>query len=181
MRTRQLIKIRQLLVLAAGVAALSVGVGGVSAYLTDGDAKGNPFVIAVNTITPEEDFEPPEPGRRTVKAPRAVNTGNAACYVRAKVLLTDSRAEDYLTYYNGESAGMNEEEWKPGKDGWMYRNAVLHPEEQTAPVFTHIYLKENVPGDLEIGVDVIFESVQSEGFENAADAFRSVEGNRKET
>lgn len=170
---------KRILTVCVSVLVLLLGIGAVTAYLADADQKENPFSVGENTITPEEEFEPPAPGKKTVKSPKAVNTGTVACYVRAQVLLTDSRAHDYLTYYNGANTGMNTKDWKTGTDGWMYYQKAIAPKEQTLPVFTHIQMKENFPKDLDVGIDVIFESVQTDGFTDAESAFVAVEGNRK--
>lgn len=161
------------------VTAVLCGIGSVMAYLADGDKAENPFSIGNNTITVEEPFEPVVPGKKTVKRPSAVNTGTIDCYVRAKILLSDSRAGSYITYYHNSTKGMNVKDWKQDLDGWLYYNRSIAPGEQTPALFTHIELKQEIPeGMKDVAIDVVFESVQSDGFEDPKTAFQSIEGNR---
>lgn len=148
---------------------------GIHAYFADRDRAENELSIGVNRIEPEEPFDPPSPGSRTVKKPMVRNTGNIDCYVRCQILLSDSRAEDYLTYYYGEEPGMNDEDWVPAADGWRYLNAALAPGELSAPVFEEILLSTSIPKELSgFTIDVVYESVQTEGYEKAATAFAAV-------
>lgn len=162
------------------VIVLVCGTGAVMAYFADGDKAVNAFSVGHNTIVPKEEFEKPVPGKKTVKSPLAVNTGTVSCYVRAKVLLSDSRAEPYITYYNGEKKEMNMEDWKKGEEGWLYYKGILKPEEETTAVFTHIKLEQEIPEPVkEVSIDVVFESVQSQGFKDAESAFASIDGSRR--
>ena len=54
----------------------------------------------------------------------------------------------------------------------MLFRSILEVGEQTSPVFTHIKLLDGIP-DAFLGftIDVVFESVQSNDFDNAQDAF----------
>ncbi len=178
-------KYKKVAAVAAVVFALAAGIfgaGSIFAYLSDGDRANNAFSVGSNTIVPEEPFDPVEPGKKTVKEPKAGNTGTVDCYVRAKVLLSDSRAEEYLTYYTSSTEGFNKTVWSEEQDGWLYCEKPIAPGEKTAPVFTHIKLKEELPEELkDVAIDVIFESVQSEGFADAKTAFTAVEGNRTES
>lgn len=177
MKIRNTGRILAVVVLLAGILAAA----GMIAYLADGDRHRNPFSIGYNKITPEEEFEDPEPGKKTVKKPCAVNTGTVDCYVRAKVYLTDSRAEEYISWYYNENDGMNTQDWIEGADGWLYYKAPLAVQEESSPLFTHIKLEKEIPEEiLEFSVDVVFESAQSYGFESAEAAFQALEGNRQE-
>ena len=157
--------------LTAVLAAASLmTVSKANAYFTDADRAVNDLGFGVNTIVPEEDFEEPEKGRETVKNPKAVNTGNVPCYVRAKVFLSDSRiALDYESY-------LNTADWRKSEsDGWYYYNGILKPGETTPALFDRILLTEDIPEEVqEAELNVIFTSVQSEGFENAASAFAAL-------
>lgn len=172
-------KKRRILAVLLAVLTLTLGTGLTMAYLADGDTKTNPFSIAVNTIVPEEEFETPVPGQKTVKSPRAVNTGTTDCYVRGKVLLTDSRAEEYISYYTHLNEGMNTGSWTVAADGWMYHEQAVRPGGKTEPVFTHIQLSSRIPDEIrDVAIDVVFESVQSHGSDSAQEAFKAIEGNR---
>ncbi|MCI7181083.1 MAG: hypothetical protein SOY12_07520 [Schaedlerella sp.] len=147
------------------------------AYLADGDRQENRFSVGNNKLIIDETYEIVEPGSKTVKKPQAENTGKGDCYVRGRVILSDSRAEEYLEYYMGESSGMNTTDWKIGEDGWFYYQNILKTGEKTSPVFTHIQLQENIPDMLkDFTIDVLFESVQSEGFADAHEAFIAAAG-----
>ncbi|WP_251391130.1 hypothetical protein [Mediterraneibacter agrestimuris] len=164
------------------VAAAILGIGSVMAYLSDGDRAVNAFSIGSNEIVPDEPFDPVEPGKKTVKEPKAENTGTVDCYVRAKVLLSDSRAGEYITYYTGSTEGFHTKAWVKAEDGWMYYGDPVAPGEKTPAVFTHIKLKQDIPDFIkDAAIDVVFESVQSDGFEDAETAFKSIEGDRMET
>lgn len=173
-------KRRPLTPIIAGMAAvilLGISVGAAAAYFTDGDTKDNQFTIGVNTITPDEEFDPVEPGKKTVKKPRAFNSGSVNCYVRAKVFLTDSRASSYLEYFHEDVPGFNTKEWRENSDGWLYYGEILPVGESSAPIFTHVKLREELPEEIaDVSIDVVYESVQSDGFANAAKAFEAVEG-----
>ena len=139
-------------------------------YLTDADRAVNRVRIGVNTLTPLEDYEEPEPGRVTVKNPRAANDGIIPCYVRAKVLLSDSRID--LRY--GEYLNTADWTWSD-TDGWYYYRTVLEPGETTTALFDRILLAAPVPDTVaEAELNVIFSSVQSAGFSDAQEAFAAL-------
>lgn len=165
----------KLINIVAMTAMLVTGVGGASAYFTATDEKINAIEIAHNQIIPIEEFEEPIIGKKTVKKPQAKNVGNAECYVRAKILLSDSRAGHSIEYYYKELLGFNDADWLKNADGWLYYQLVLDAGEFTTPVFDSIRLLDTVPGEVnELNIDVIFESVQSNGFSNALEAFEAI-------
>lgn len=169
-------KVKLPLILAVCLLIAAAGIPkGIHAYFADRDSAGNTFSIGVNRIEPEEPFDPPSPGKRTVKKPMVRNTGNIDCYVRCQILLSDSRAGEHLTYYYGEEPGMNDEDWVPAADGWRYLKNALAPGELSAPVFEEILLSTSIPEELSgFTIDVVYESVQTEGYANAAAAFAAV-------
>lgn len=156
------------------VIAMIFSVPKIYAYFADGDNKDNELRIGYNTIEIKEDFEDPSPGKKTVKKPMAVNTGTVDCYIRGKVTLSDSRVETYIDYYTDSTIGFNDS-WRESSDGWFYYYDILKPSETSDPIFTHIFLAEDCPEELKgFAIDVIFESVQSDGFSNAQKAFLSI-------
>lgn len=148
---------------------------GTVAYFTDADTVVNSFFVDKNAIEAVEEFEPPIKGKRTLKSPAALNTGSTNCYVRAQVIVSDSRAEEYFSFYYNDTEGFNAGDWKEESDGWLYYCKNLKKGEMTTPVFSHVFLSENIPDNL-LGftVDVIFESVQSKGYISARKAFESL-------
>ena len=149
-----------------------VHISPIHAYLEDREEIVNSMVIGENEIIPEEAFETPVRGKKTVKEPKVKNTGTVDCYVRAKVLVSDSRALDYFTYYDDENFGFHTEDWITEEDGWIYYKNILKPGESSSPIFTHILLSNNIPDHLlGFSIDIVFESVQTEHFLNSKDAF----------
>lgn len=150
----------------------SLFIKNISAYFLDADQEINSFKIDKNEIIIEEEFQTPQKGEKTVKRPMALNVGETECYVRARIILSDSRAKDYINYYCNDTKGFDTSKWKESTDGWLYYADTLKVSEKTVPVFTHIQLLDSMP-DIFMGcsIDVIFESVQSEGFKNAQEAF----------
>lgn len=163
--------------LTALICLLMITAEDTTAYLMDAEEKVNTFVIGNNEITIEELFDPPQKGQTTVKKPVIKNIGMTDCYVRARILLSDSRAADYFSYEKDPSFGFQENVWDEAEDGWLYYQPVLKIGETTAPLFTHIRLSDSIP-DLFLGfrIDVVCESVQSEGFQNSQEAFSALEG-----
>ncbi len=158
------------------------GYRAVSAYFTDRGQKNNSVSAGINSVEAEEPFDPPKPGEKTVKAPRAVNTGSVDCYVRGRIVLSDSRAEKFFDYYTDDNEGFNLSKWQEGADGWLYYKDILKVGQKTDPVFTHIRLNDGAEaeGGLEFDLDVMFESVQSDGFSDYKAAFQSIEGRQTE-
>ena len=152
-----------------------VSIGAISAYFVTTDEEVNDFYVDKNEITVEEEFDKPEKGKKTVKKPVALNTGSADCYVRAMVVVSDSRAAEYFKYYNNNTAGFNTSDWTSDSDGWMYYKYTLESGERTSPVFTHIQVLDSMPDAfMDFTIDVVFESVQSENYSSAKTAFASL-------
>lgn len=148
---------------------------GVRAWFTDQEHKINPFTIGINTLIPDEPFDPPTPGEKTVKKPQAVNTGSIPCYVRGRIMVSDSRALEYLRFLSEGAEGLNTESWTEASDGWLYLTKVLEPGASSAAVFDEILLDQEIPEEMKgFTIDVVFESVQCESFENAEEAFQAV-------
>lgn len=174
MKNKPLKQCVKILPLASLIIATIFFLPKIYAYFIDGDNKNNEFKIGYNTIEIEEDFENPSPGEKTVKKPKAVNTGTIDCYIRGKVILSDSRVETYIDYYTEDTIGFNDS-WNESADGWFYYDDIVKPSEASDPIFTHILLAGDCPEELKgFTIDVIFESVQSDGFNNARKAFYSI-------
>ena len=119
-----------------------LGAVGVYAYFTATAHRSNQISLGYNTVEIEEEYIPPvkmEPGIEFVKKPRVVNTGNVDCYVRVKVLVSDSRVEDWLEInYNKTDFYYNKE------DKYYYYNKVLKTNEKTPYLFEKVkILPEN--------------------------------------
>ena len=164
-------------VIFIGVSAAGFVAAGIGAFLTSAGSRINTIRFGDHAITVREIYVSPVPGEITAKNPRACNSGNVDCYVRAKVLLSDSRAEEYLAYWTDEKPGWNASFWQEnGENAWLYYSEILEAGEETAPVFTHIQLKDELPPEVKpLVIDVIFESVQAEGFLSPVDAFTAIQ------
>lgn len=150
-------------------------VGEIKAHFKDTDKKINTIGIHNNTVVIKEEYEKPEPGIKTIKSPKVENTGSVDCYVRAKILLSDSRGDSYIEYYHDEKKGWNTDEWKQKSDGWFYYEKNLESGKISTPIFDHILLKEEVPDEIkDLSIDVIFESVQAKGFSSSMLAFKTI-------
>ena len=162
------------------VTAVSLMAADASAYLTGSDTVSNRFSFGSNCIAAKEEFQTPEAGKVTVKTPRVENTGTSDCYVRAYVALSDSRAGEYLEYRTGGNPGISGIGWEWSEtDGYYYYKEVLHPGDETKPLFTGIRLLSALPERLtDVTIDVYFESVQSAepGNECAQKAFEKLQG-----
>lgn len=160
---------------------VSLNIEKISTYLQDADKAVNSFTIGSNEIEVTENFGPPGPGPDpTVKEAIAKNIGRVDCYIRCKVVLSDSRVGEYLTYYykNGSSynAGFRTSKWKDGGDGWYYYTDEVAPGNTAQSIFSHIKLDEAIPDIYKgFGIDVIFESVQVNDFSSAQVAFDAME------
>ena len=161
--------------ICAAAASLSVCLlaGGIGAYFSDADTAVNTIPIGYNEIVPEEEFDLDE----GIKTPRAVNTGDVACYVRARITLSDSRAaeEELISYGTEAYDSFDHDYWYDGEDGWLYYYKYIMPGEETMPVITAIEADDALSERYEnVTLDVIFESVQSKGYTDAKAAFSDI-------
>ena len=142
------------------IALIAISIN-VYAYLTHKNSIENHMVLGYNTISLQEDYEPPiemAKGISFTKEPYAVNTGNVDCYVRIKSLISDSRVADGITIdYNTEDYTYNNE------DGyWYYKNAIS-PGQETTPLFTTVSVSTAADDIVLDGFDIYVyaESVQT--------------------
>lgn len=166
---------RKSIKICAAAASLSacLAIGGINAYLTDSDMAVNTIPVGYNEIVPYEEFDLGD----GIKTPRAKNTGDVSCYVRARVTASDSRAaDDGLWFGSSKYDGFDHDYWYDGGDGWLYYYKFIMPGEETHPVITSISADGTFTEDFEdLTVDVIFESVQSEGHADAEEAFADIQ------
>lgn len=132
--------------LFAGAAFLAVilfclPVGKTTAYMTDSESLLNQMTPGNNTSRIVEDFpsvSPQDPEdnpsfRKTVQitAPAAAGL-NVDCYVRAKILYSNSDIGNTVTLSGTDPA------WTRGNDGYYYYVRKLREGETTAPLFTSL-------------------------------------------
>lgn len=147
----------------------------ISAYMSDKDEQTNSFTIGINEIEIIEDYEPvadPQPGDRIRKEVTVKNIGTVSCYVRIFAQCSNGMISDYLTF------DFDTQHWTAKQsDGYYYYKYVLAPNEITTPLFTMALLSTDMPENMLKDFDIIIyaESIQSEGFEDAAAAFASIQ------
>ena len=117
--------------------------GTTNAFFTDYDEKSNQVKIGYEETEITEVFPPsdPVPGsedpefKKTVQI-RATESGshsNTDCYVRAKILFSNSDIGNAVSLN-----GMDPSAWTLSEDGYYYYNGILHEGESTTPIFTSV-------------------------------------------
>jgi hypothetical protein len=152
------------------VSILVISFGVAYALLTDKDEKVNEFTPSnneVEIVEPKID-KPKEliPGSVIGKKPSVKNIGNENVYVRARVLFSDNRAEEFC-----EELDINPNWIKVGE--WYYYRHVLLVGNSTPPIFTEVKIKDSTDQNEIINFDIIItiDSVNSENYSNYSDAF----------
>lgn len=110
-------------ILFAALAALALTVclvGVTGAYFIAQASRTNTLTVGEVTFDPKEDIQNPDvpvqPGNSFMKRPYVVNTGNLPLRLRARVIFSDSAAQDACTLnYNTENWRYDETE-----DFWYY-------------------------------------------------------------
>lgn len=138
---------RMKVIIAVAALTVAVGVGAVSAYLTDQAAQRNTIVIGSNTIELVENYEPPEKintvGDTVFKKEVQVkNVGNVDCYIRVFCEFSDPVMRDMAAIsFNSWGGQMSDKEFheSPPK-GWAYYGE--------GPLSGYFYYTEKLrPGD----------------------------------
>lgn len=163
---------KRLLLLCFAVLAAAAAGGSVYAYLTDADTAVNNLTVgSVKTEITEEFPSPqtPVPGGRIIKKVAVENTGPNDCFVRVQLLFSDSDMFELcsVNYPSPES-------WTYS-DGWWYYGKALACGETTAPLIDGLTIAEEAAAEDLSGFDIFVrqESVQTKGYEDAADAFKN--------
>lgn len=110
-------------ILFAALAALALTVclvGVTGAYFIAQASRTNTLTVGEVTFDPKEDIQNPDvpvqPGNSFMKRPYVVNTGNLPLRLRARVIFSDSAAQDACTLnYNTENWRYDETE-----DFWYF-------------------------------------------------------------
>lgn len=127
-------------------------------YITSEDEKTNRFKPGETEIDISEEFiipVNPVPGDRMTKSPKVENTGNTDCYVRARVLFSDSRVLEYVDYPDINP------EWVYGEDGFYYYTKLLKRGDTSESIFDELYFKKEVPDDgLDFEIIVYSEAIE---------------------
>ena len=137
----------KILAIVLSVAAFGlISFAGTYAFLTAGGSRTNTVGIGTNTITVTEDFTPPDtinPGTQITKRPRVNNTGNTAVWVRARILFSDSEAQDFC-----ENLDIDTTNWiYNATDGYYYYKNKLAVGASTTNMFTKVVIKSSANAD----------------------------------
>lgn len=131
----------------------------------------NTFQGGNNTCSIEEEFDEYAyfiGGEEYTKKVTVRNTGTTASYIRLLAETVDSRMETSLSF------DFNYSDWTQKQDdGYYYYKYILEPGEVTEPLFTTITPNNNC---YEFEMICYGESVQSDGFTCAQDAFSAIGG-----
>ena len=147
----------------------------ISAYMSDQDKRVNSLTIGSNEIEIIEDYEPPADPQRGDSISKKVavkNTGSISCYVRIFAQCSNGKTAEYLTF------DLDTQNWTSKQnDGYYYYQYPLNPNDTTPPLFTAFMLSAEMPENLLKDFDIIIyaESVQSESFDDAIQAFASIQ------
>lgn len=156
-----------------------LGIGVIDAYLTTMDNTKNILSIGNNTIEIIENYEPPEKiiaGISFKKEIQVQNTGLSDCYVRLKVVFSDSDMEKFCSFLD-----LNTTDWTYNtEDNWYYYTKRLSNNEITSSLFTTISISDTIK-DYQIKDFNIFayaESFQASNYDNYEEAWEEYTKNK---
>ncbi len=156
-------------------------VGKTSAYMTDSTAVLNTMTPGNNTTRIVEEFPstpPQDPETNPVFQKKVQITApsgggiNVDCYVRAKILFSNSDIGDAVSLNGTDPA------WLQGNDGYYYYTKKLCEGETTAPLFTSVSIDSGKLNERSrsyvdsFGISVYEESVQAGGAKSFSDAWK---------
>lgn len=159
--------------------------GGISvvALLAAKDQSVNQLTLGNNTIEVVETFAPPKnivPGDNILKNVKVKNTKGVECYVRIRPVFSD---ESLLSYLDIDY----QEQWiYSAEDDFYYYPFALKEGQESLPLFTQVYIKENVSVEQAskieaLSIYVYAESCQKGNAKDYISAWREMEKNcRKE-
>lgn len=126
----------------------------------------NRFSVGENNSIIEETWVPPESferGQSYTKDVRVKNLGSVPCYVRIFAEVEDPDVNDKL------SINFNKDDWTEKQaDGYYYFKQIVKSGESTSPLFTALTANDDIN---EFRMICYSESIQSDGFSSAVDAF----------
>lgn len=141
-------------------------------------ATKNQFTVGNNYSEIAEEYEPPavlEADKSYTKKVAVSNCNDSRatnktvpCYVRLFAEVEDPDVASRLEIDFNSSDWTNKQ-----SDGYYYYKKVLNPGETTSPLFTTLSAKEDIS---DFAMICYSESVQCEGFEDAATAFKAIGG-----
>ncbi len=160
---------------AGGILLLAVclSIGGTSAYFTDRDEALNQCKPGHQTSTIEEEFPettpvPPNESptfEKNVTVQNSSEEGNVSCYVRARILYSNSDIGNLVVLHN-----LNLTNWIQKSDGYYYYKSRLDPGASTTPLFTSFTLdsrkatEESFFYAKDFKITIYEESIQAENY-----------------
>ena len=158
------------------MALITLSLNHMLAYLMDGDSKTNAMHIGGTNITINEEFDPEPiiPGGVIHKKVKIHNDGPNTCYIRTRVLFSDSDVGQYAKV-----------DWKltdwvydDSDDFYYYKYPVVEGK-STSYLMTKVTLSEDIPQNMIKDVDVLVyaEGYQAEGADDYSDAWNKYQGN----
>jgi len=155
---------------------LGISVSAACAYFMDTESASNKITVGENTVEIIEEFEPPKelkPGTVFNKYPKVKNTGSVPCYIRMFAEFNNSDTGRYAVL-NFESSKWSEKQ----SDGYYYYSDIVEPGEMTEALFTTVSVKEDADYSQlkDFDIKIYSESVQSEGYSSAEEAWSSFTG-----
>ena len=136
------------------IAVALVGRYGILAFLADADAARNQLSIGSLQTKITENFDPPpdiNPGISFKKQVAVKNIGDSDCYVRVKILFSDSRMEQYCTVdYDITGSWVYS-----ASDGYWYYLQPIASGESTVPVCDKVTINASAPSSALDAFDII--------------------------
>lgn len=152
-------KIFPIILVALAVLLLTFGIS--YAFLINRSDLSNSFYAANNEIVIEEELSAPKtlvPGSVITKTPKIHNTGTVPVCVRARVLFSDNKAEDFC-----DPLVINNK-WTLA-DGWYYYQDVVGVDSITQAIFNQVKIANSTLANeiTDFQIIIYVESVTSDG------------------
>lgn len=151
-----------------GIAAYYTAQGTVTNVITAGNVNVDLHIWADTAMT--EPFESPDgvvPGQNVTEVVTAENVGNSDAWVRVQVVKTfeaAKKADDEAAQAQLDRVKMDISSifWTE-KDGWYYYNQKLAPGEVTKPLFTTVFMEDEIDNSWQNGkltINMVMHAVQ---------------------
>jgi hypothetical protein len=147
------------------------------AYLSDHEIIQNEISLGGVNLEIMEDFQPPQslrPGISFQKKVSVKNRGPGECFLRIRVVVSDSDMEKQLSF------DYNTEDYEK-KEGYYYYKKCLFPGQCASELFHKVTIPENASEEVLKNFDIFIlaEGCQGKNFENYFDAWKVMEQNKR--
>ena len=175
-KLNKLLKLPNWIIILVIVVLLSLSINHMLAYLTDGDTNTNTIHIGGTNITINEEFDPEPivPGAIINKKVKIHNDGPNTCYIRTRVLFSDSDVEQYA------EVDWNRTDWVYNpSDGFNYYKYPVEVGKSTSYLMTEIVFNTDMPQNMikDVNVLVYTEAYQAEASDSYLDAWEKYQEN----